>query len=138
MNPGSRRLPSNRDEQQRAVEEEPMPSNRDDPSNRSAPPSIPEGWRNTIDGWLRDPPIRTFALVTLVTLLLGIALIVGLASGALAAVANALLPSVLAKAIAGGALTATCGGTWLVRRRRRRIAAARTDVLPGEHTRLIG
>jgi membrane protein implicated in regulation of membrane protease activity len=94
-----------------------MPTTR---TTRTTPPGSPS-WLTVIDGWVRDPAIRAFALTILAMTLIGFALIIGLASGAIAAFINAMLPNLMAKAIAGtvGA-TATGSTIWLVRRRRAR------------------
>lgn len=72
-----------------------------------------------VDGWVRDPAIRAFALTILAMMLIGLALIVGLASGAIGAFINAVLPGLMAKAIAGAVGTTIGGGTILLARRRR-------------------
>lgn len=99
-------------------------------TNRNTTPQPnPEGWRTTIDGWVRDPAIRNFGLTTLVVLLIGTALVVGLASGALLAAVNTLLPNLFAKAIAGGVISA--GSTlWVLKGRANRRAKAATATQP--------
>lgn len=64
--------------------------------------TTPEDWRTTIDGWVRDPAIRKFGLTTLAVLLAGLALVVGLASGAVLTALNLMLPNLISKAIVGG------------------------------------
>lgn len=99
-------------------------------TTRDTTPPAPEDWRTTIDGWVRDPAIRNFGLTTLAVLLAGLALVVGLASGALAAIVSTLLPNLLAKTIAGGTLSAASGGLWLLKRRRDRRKAAAASTIP--------
>ncbi len=84
-----------------------------------------------IDGWVRDPAIRAFALTIIAMVLLGLALIVGLASGAIAAFITAVLPNVTSRVIAGAVgATATGGGIWLSRRQRIRRRATITPEPP--------
>jgi membrane-bound ClpP family serine protease len=91
-----------------------MAKNRDNTTTTT----LPEGWRTTIDGWVRDPAIRRHGLIALAMLLGTTALVVGLATGALVATVNTLLPSLLSKTIAGGTLGLGSTG-WLLHRRGR-------------------
>ncbi len=97
--------------------------------NRNTTPPNPESWRTTVDGWVRDPDIRRHALLALAMLLVATALIVGLATGALAAAMNNLLPSLLTKAVASVTLTAAGGTSWWIRRHHARRALS-AGVLP--------
>ncbi|MDX8031011.1 hypothetical protein SK803_12350 [Lentzea sp. BCCO 10_0856] len=72
-----------------------------------------------IDGWLREPQIRAFMLTILAMVLIGLVLIVGLASGALGALINTVLPSLTAKVIAMTIGTTLSGGAIAWTRRRR-------------------
>jgi hypothetical protein len=98
----------------------------------TTPQRNPESWRTTIDGWVRDPAIRNFGLTTLVVLVIVIVIVivivVGLTSGALLAAVNTLLPNLLAKTIAGSAISTAGGTLWFLKRRanRRTKAIARS------------
>jgi hypothetical protein len=95
--------------------------------NGTTTTTLSEGWRTTIDGWVRDPAIRRHGLLALAMILGTATLIVGLMTGALATAVSALLPSLLAKIIAAaGALTLGGGSTrwWLRRQARRQTAQA--------------
>jgi hypothetical protein len=99
-----------------------MPTNHSTRTNpaRSTPPS-PPNWLTIIDGWVRDPAVRAFALTILGMTLLGLALIVGLAGGAIGAFINTMLPNVTSRVVASAVgATVTGGGIWLARRRRPR------------------
>jgi len=109
-----------------------MAKNRD----KTTTTTFPEGWHTTIDGWVRDPAIRRHSLIALAMLLSTTALIVVLVTGALAAAVNTLLPSLLVKTIAAGALGAGSTGWWLHcrRRTRRQWAEAAVNTAPTEST----
>lgn len=96
--------------------------------------TLPEGWRTTIDGWVRDPAIRQHGLIALAMLLSTTVLIFSLATDALVAAVNTLLPSLLAKAIASGTLGAASTGWWLRRRTCRQSAEAAVSTAPTEAT----
>jgi hypothetical protein len=82
------------------------------------PPSSPT-LLTIVDGWVRDPAIRAFALTILAMVLIGLALIVGFATGATGVFINAVLPSLMAKTIAGTIGTTIGGGAIVLTRRRR-------------------
>lgn len=103
-------------------------------NNRTTTPPTPEGWRTTIDGWVRDPAIRRHGLLALAMLLTAVALIVGLGTGALAAAMKTVLPSLLAKIIAG-TLGVGSTGWWLHQRRRARRQLAVDAVPPSQPPR---
>ncbi|MGI9003982.1 MAG: hypothetical protein ACR2GH_20425 [Pseudonocardia sp.] len=83
-------------------------------------PPASEGWRITIDSWVRDPAIRTFALIVLGMCLATAALVVGLATGTLITALNTVLPNLLTRMIALVGLALTGTGGWLVKRHRAR------------------
>jgi hypothetical protein len=99
-------------------------------NHNTTPQPTVEGWRTTIDGWVRDPAIRNFGLTTLVVLLIGAALIVGLASGAFAAAVNTLLPNLFAQAIAGSAISTAGGTLWYLKGRASRRTRTATAAQP--------
>jgi hypothetical protein len=73
-------------------------------------------WRETIDGWVRDPAIRRHSLIALAMILVATTIIVSLATGALIAAAGSLLPSPVAKTVAVVSALGTSGtGWWLFR-----------------------
>jgi hypothetical protein len=82
-------------------------------------------WRETIDGWIRDPAIRRYSLSALAMLLAAAVLISGMAIAGFGAAASSVLPSPLTKSIP--TISTTLGasgiGWWLIRRHRRRAAA---------------
>jgi hypothetical protein len=88
-------------------------------------------WVTVIDGWVRDPKIRTDALIALAMVLAAAAITVALATGAVGTTVDVLLPSVLSKLIAaaGGA---SAGGTliWWARHRRHGQDANAQEPLP--------
>lgn len=84
-------------------------------------------WRDTIDVWVRDPNIRRHALIALAMVLGATVMTLGFASGVLADIMKILLPTLLARTLAGGTLGV--GGTvwWLHRRRQHRELANSPD-----------
>jgi type VI protein secretion system component VasK len=89
--------------------------------------SAQECWRTTIDDWVQDADIRRHGLLALAMVLTAAVVIVGLASGWLAVLLQVVLPTGLAKTVAGGVVTAGGAGSWVYRRaraRRRTPAAA--------------
>lgn len=99
-----------------------MPTTRSNAAEPT-PPSSPT-FPTIIDGWVRDPAVRAFALTILAMVLIGLALIVGLASGAIGAFINAVLPGLMAKAIAGAVGATVSGGVIFLARRRGRARRA--------------
>lgn len=91
-----------------------MTTNHTDKSRNS------DNWRTIIDGWVRDPAIRQYSLIVLGMLLIGAILFLGLASGLLLTALNAVLPTLLAKTLTIGAVSATAGslGWWWHRHKR--------------------
>ena len=80
-------------------------------------------WRDTIDGWVRDPNIRRHALIALAMMLAATVTAFGLTSTVLANLANILLPTLLAKVLAGSTLGVGGAAWWLHHGRRRHILA---------------
>jgi hypothetical protein len=68
-------------------------------------------WRDTIDGWVRDPNIRRHTLIALAMVLAATITVFALTSSVLANLANILLPTLLTKFLAGGTL-GVGGTTW--------------------------
>jgi len=93
-------------------------SSTNQPGSNTAPST--DSWRTTIDGWIREPAIRNFGLTTLIVTVGGLALTVGLASGAVAVIMNAVLPNLLSKLLAAATLSTLGGSAWAIKRRRRR------------------
>lgn len=90
-------------------------------STANRPRTNSPSWLETVDGWVRDAAIRRYSLVALAMTLIALIVIIGLATGVLGAITSSLLPSPIAKTVAGivSALGTSGTGWWFLRRRRR-------------------
>jgi hypothetical protein len=79
-------------------------------------------WRHVVDGWMLRTQVRRDLMVVLGMVLLTTVVLVALLTGFLAALVQHVLPTVLAKLIAGGALLGGSVGSGLAVRRRRNRA----------------